>query len=473
MIEDVIDLMNDIFSAWTQGQFIQQIPTATHTPIEGYQQYSNGIYQTSYQQPAFETNTFYTGAVQVLTNPRPPSNPNHSVQPLARPNSNYSHHTPSPVPQQPPTPQNTNQRTQYQEYTIQNQNYIPPATTPTGNVDSSQQGNLSRPSSVNSVVNVPTTNQNYSNQQGGTVFTSVSNETFSPNANSTFANANSGNDKPGYPQVNSNPQLVSHNSSGYPGSGMFSGESLDQHMWQQSNANSNQVWEPGQSNDSAKDKQQNYNHEQIHKTEVLYNHHAQNTHMQEQETNLPSDRVNLNTKIKTMILNKQNGEADINDKKSENHNNGHFLWYSHQRYFMNASNAGGLNKSDNPTKDETKKGISLNVFKTLTKKNENNKSQLINDILKQKDAVGKHIQKIYKNTIFHNGDKPKMKAENEPPPCQCLQPDQSIPEPGIFYTHLGKCQIFFVLFYYAKIKQRLLTAEFKYSIIHHFMLRKV
>ncbi|XP_044750439.1 DNA N6-methyl adenine demethylase isoform X2 [Coccinella septempunctata] len=420
--------------AWTQGQFIQQIPTATHTPIEGYQQYSNGIYQTSYQQPAFETNTFYTGAVQVLTNPRPPSNPNHSVQPLARPNSNYSHHTPSPVPQQPPTPQNSNQRNQYQEYTIQNQNYIPPATTPTGNVDSSQQGNLSRPSSVNSAVNVPTSNQNYSSQQGGTVFTSVSNDTFSPNANSTFANSNSGNDKPGYPQVNSNPQLVSHNSSGYPGSGMFSGESLDQHMWQQSNANSNQVWEPGQSNDSAKDKQQTYNHEQIHKTEVLYNHHAQNSsHMnQEPETNLPSDRVNLNTKIKTMILNKQNSEADMNEKKNENHNNGHFLWYSHQRYFLNPSNAGGSNKSENTTKDEAKKTISLNIFKSLAKK-EGNKSQIFGDILKQKSGVGK----IYKCSIIQNADKAKLKAENEPPPCQCLQPNQSIPEPGVFYTHLG------------------------------------
>ncbi|XP_045469802.1 DNA N6-methyl adenine demethylase isoform X3 [Harmonia axyridis] len=429
----------DPTQAWTQGQFIQQIPAATHTPIEGYQQYSNGIYQTSYQQPAFETNTFYTGAVQVLTNPRPPSNPNHTVQPLARPNSNYSHHTPSPVPQQPPTPQNSNQRTQYQEYTIQNQNYIPPSTTPTGNVDSSQQGNLSRPSSVNSAVSIPTSNQNYSNQQGGTVYTTVSNDTFSPNANSSFPNSNSGNDKPGYPQVNSNPQLVSHNSSGYPGSAMFSGESMDQQMWQQSNANSNQVWEPGQSNDSAKDKQPNYNHEQIHKTEVLYNHHVQNnSHLhQEQETNLPSDRVNINTKIKTMILNKQNSEAEINEKKNENHNNGHFLWYSHQRYFLNKSNAGGLNKSDNTIKDEAKKTISLNIFKSLANKQEGSQSLIINDILKQKDGFGNKLQKIYKHSIIQNGDKMKMKTENEPTPCQCLLPNQSIPEPGIFYTHLG------------------------------------
>lgn len=61
-----------IVSGW-QGQFIQQIPSAGQ-PIDTYQQYPNGIYQATYQQPAFETNTFYTGAVQVLTptNARPP-----------------------------------------------------------------------------------------------------------------------------------------------------------------------------------------------------------------------------------------------------------------------------------------------------------------------------------------------------------------------------------------------------------------
>ncbi|KAL3280838.1 hypothetical protein HHI36_004068 [Cryptolaemus montrouzieri] len=429
--------------AWTQGQFIQQIPTASHTPIEGYQQYSNGLYQTTYQQPAFETNTFYTGAVQVLTNARPPSNPNQTVQTLARPSSNYSQHTSSPVPQQPPTPQNANQRGQYQEYTIQNQNYIPPATTPTGNVDSSQQGNISRPSSVNSVVSVPSSNQNFNNQQSGTVFTSVNNETFSPNANSTYANSNSGNDKPGYPQVNSNPQLVSHNSSGYPGNGIYSGESLDQQMWQQSNSNSHQVWEPGQANDSAKVKQQNYNQEQIQKTEVLYNHHTQtNQHLsidkQELETNLPSDRVNLNTKIKTMILNKQHAEAESNEKKSEKHNTGHFLWYSHQRYLLDSSNAGGTKNTDNTAKNHTQRTPPLNIFKTLAKKCENNQSRMVSEILKQKEkTISRQVEKTYKPSVIQTADKLKIKMENEPPPCQCLQSNQDVSEPGIYYTHLG------------------------------------
>ncbi|KAK9869847.1 hypothetical protein WA026_003572 [Henosepilachna vigintioctopunctata] len=434
----------DPSQAWTQGQFIQQIPAASHTSIEGYQQYPNGIYQTTYQQPAFEANTFYTGAVQVLTNARPPSNPNQSLQPLARPNSNYSQHTPSPVPQQPPTPQNTNQRVQYQEYTIQNQNYIPPATTPTGNVDSSQQGSISRPSSVNSAVNAPTTNQNFNNQQSGTVFTSVNNETFSPNANSTYANSNSGNDKPGYPQVSSNPQLASHNSSGYPGSGIYSGESLDQQMWQQSNSNSHQVWEPGQGNDSAKEKQ-SFNQDQIQKTEVLYIHHTQNNqHLideQERKSNMPSDRVNINTKIKTMILNKQNAESDINEKTSENHNTDHFLWYSRQRYLLDPSNVGGSQNTENIIEDRmnyfTKKPH-LNIFKSLAKKCENNHSKMVNEIQKKKNqTINNKMEKIYKHSLIQPADKFKIKMENEPPPCQCIQSNENISEPGIYYTHLG------------------------------------
>lgn len=163
--------------AWPQGQFIQQIPAPAQPSLEAYppQQYPNGIYQATYQQSGFETNTFYTGAVQVLTNTRPPSVPDHS-QLTPRTNGSYSH-TPSPVPSQPPQQQGTprsNISGQYhQEY---NQGYVAPST-PTGNVD-----NSSRPSSVNSVVNAPT-NPNFQQQQqtqSGGGFTSVSTNNFSP-----------------------------------------------------------------------------------------------------------------------------------------------------------------------------------------------------------------------------------------------------------------------------------------------------
>ncbi|XP_044268777.1 DNA N6-methyl adenine demethylase isoform X2 [Tribolium madens] len=295
----------DPTQAWTQGQFIQQIPAGTQ-PLETYQQYPNGIYQATYQQPTFETNTFYTGAVQVLT--RPPSAPN-QTQVTPRPNSNYSH-TPSPAPS----------NRQYQEYNPQNQNFVSPATTPSGNPE-----NVSRPSSVNSTAS----NQNFS--QSSTNFTSVS---------SPSNYANSGNAQPGYPQVNSSPQLASHSSSGYPGSGQFSGTS--QEMWQEN------VWQ-------------------------------EEVKPEEQAT----DRVNLNTRIKTMILSKQQENSD--EKKVEN--TGHFLWYSHHHRFR-VNGGGGANLTTTKPKQLPKKRYS-------------------------------------------------SPYENEIPYCNCVKAGRGAAEPGTYYTHLG------------------------------------
>ncbi|XP_015835502.1 methylcytosine dioxygenase TET isoform X2 [Tribolium castaneum] len=295
----------DPTQAWTQGQFIQQIPAGTQA-LETYQQYPNGIYQATYQQPTFETNTFYTGAVQVLT--RPPSAPN-QTQVTPRPNSNYSH-TPSPAPS----------NRQYQEYNPQNQNFVSPATTPSGNPES-----VSRPSSVNSTAS----NQNFN--QSGANFTSVS---------SPSNYGNSGNAQPGYPQVNSSPQLASHSSSGYPGSGQFSGTS--QEMWQEES-----VWQ-----EEAKPEQ--------------------------------NDRVNLNTRIKTMILSKQQENSE--EKKVEN-TTGHFLWYSHHHRFI--VNGGG--------------GAKLTTTKP-------------------KQLPKKRYSSPY---------------ENEIPYCNCVRAGRGAAEPGTFYTHLG------------------------------------
>lgn len=322
--------------AWTQGQFIQQIPAGTQPTLETYQQYPNGIYQTTYQQPAFETNTFYTGAVQVLTNTRPPSTPN-QTQLTPRPNSNYSH-TPSPAP--------TNR--QYQEYNPQNQNFVSPATTPSGNTE-----NISRPSSVNSTISNPTNNQNFS--QSSTNFTSVSSATFSPNSNPNYATANSGNAQPGYPQVNSSPQLVSHNSSGYPGNEQFSGTSHDQ-IWQEDT-----IWERPQ---EAKNE----------------------TEAQTSSEFSQADRVNLNTRIKTMILSKQQENTD--EKKVEN-TTGHFLWYSHHHRFGKRNDGGGFTQ---PT-------------------------------TKPKQLPKKHLN--------------SSPNESEIPKCNCFHSGQVAAEPGTYYTHLG------------------------------------
>lgn len=334
---------------WPQGQFIQQIaPPAPQATIEGYpaQQYPNGIYQTTYQQPGFETNTFYTGAVQVLTNTRPPSASEH-VQIPTRTNGSYSH-TPSPVPAQ--APQQNTQRTnitgQYHQDYVNNQNYAAPATTPTGSVDNS--GAMSRPSSVNSQINVPTSNQNYQAAQTNSGFTTVSSANFSPSSNNTqssnFTNTNitsSGNGKPGYPQVNSHPQLVSHNSSGYPG---------DQYSGRNDNNTQYMLWEPQQ---QQQQQQQTQNTESA-KTDDSNNRREYEQQQQQHphETKPPDqtdeqyNRVNINSRIKTMILNKQQS-IDNKDAQHDEHKTGHFLWYSHHRHPYILDDGGGLFNNNN------------------------------------------------------------------------------------------------------------------------------
>lgn len=365
------------FVAWPQGQFIQQIPAAPQTTLEGYpQQYPNGIYQPTYQQPGFESNTFYTGAVQVLTNPRPPSAQDHGQQ--TRTNGSYAH-TPSPVPaQQPPPPpppqQQPNQRTNissqyHQEYVTNNQSYVAPATTPTGNIEGAQTGHISRPSSVNSTVNTPVSNANY---QGNVTFSSTN---FTPVSNSApnFANStqNSGNEKPGYPLVNSNPQLASHNSSGYPG-GTYSGSNVQEDNQQNQESNphwsDNIVWGTPvmqQQNEESAKNESKYNQNNLisNRNELIQNQNQQmNIHTQYQNQQLEnkppdsgpasgdnpeesqySQRIEVNSRIKTMILNKQQNNEKKDETQVGDHNKtGHFLSYSHHHRPQNFSDGGGV-----------------------------------------------------------------------------------------------------------------------------------
>ncbi|XP_072401504.1 uncharacterized protein Tet isoform X2 [Diabrotica undecimpunctata] len=355
----------DPSQGWPQGQFIQQIPAAGQ-PIETYQQYPNGIYQATYQQPAFEANTFYTGAVQVLTNARPPSTPNQQVQ-LAppRPNSNYSHTpSPSPVQQQQQAPGGR----QYQEYNIaqqqqggqqtSQQNFIQTTSNPTSDNSQQQSGNNSRPGSVNTIMNPPTPNQNFSpqsqhqqqqqqnpqqNSQQTNTYTSISN--FSPNPSVNYVNANSGNAQPGYPQVNnSSPQLDSHNSSGYPGQEQYGGQEEHQH-WPN---DEHMIWEQQVKMES------NYEHQEQNNQYVQVNNSPNkldNVHndMHSSKAFSQADKVNLNTRIKTMILNKQQENSKMEESKAvEQNSTGHFLSYSHHHHLTKplGDDGGSQNRND-------------------------------------------------------------------------------------------------------------------------------
>ena len=67
--------------------------------------------------------------------------------------------------------------------------------------------------------------------------------------------------------------------------------------------------------------------EQFEQFESKAQHEAQSEFSQ-------ADRVNLNTRIKTMILSKQQVEESADEKKAEQQNaTGHFLWYSHHHRF--------------------------------------------------------------------------------------------------------------------------------------------
>ncbi|KAF5269188.1 hypothetical protein FQR65_LT02489 [Abscondita terminalis] len=485
----------DPTQGWTQGQFIQQIPATAQPTLEGYpQQYSNGIYQTTFQQPAgFESNTFYAGAVQVLT--RPPSAPN-QTQLASRPNGSYSH-TPSPVSSQ---PQQTNQRTnisgQYQqEYSANNQNYAAPSTTPTGTVDSSQSGVMSRPSSVNSTGN----GQNFQHTNN---FTPNSSSNFSPVSNTSSyvnSNTNSGNAMPGYPPVSSHPQLASHNySGGYPGNEM-SGQvnsiesphnennqhwspTSDDHMWEQN------VLQQACNNESAKSDQseiqytQNASNQQnqiLLKNESIHyslqnDHKPNDQQLQHQMQNIAeqqfsqADRVNLNSRLKTMILQKQQQQLENKleeAQKLEQNKTGHFLLYSHHHRSVNFSDGGGVSKhspnyvntvkTDPPIHTFVKQephlqSPSIHSYSELPQINlSNNIKEHFSDHTyytmkekletpKKKDVL-EAISKTFtpNSKIFMDPEKPKPTVGLEIPPCNCLPPNQFFPEPGGYYTHLG------------------------------------
>nr|XP_022919223.1 DNA N6-methyl adenine demethylase isoform X1 [Onthophagus taurus] len=446
---------------WPQGQFIQQIPPPAQPAVptlEPYgQQYPNGLYQTTYQQPGFETNTFYTGAVQVLTNPRPPSATEHP-QLTPRTNGSYSH-TPSPVPQtpqQPSTPR-SNISGQYQEY-MSNQSYVAPSTPTGGAMD-----NQSRPSSVNSVVNAPQQSNTQNFQSNGTT------SCYSPssNANPIYVNASSGNEKPGYTQVSSSPQLASHNSSGYPGN-QFSGDTQSiQHQTQEWPLGAeNMMWEP---------------HIQQHHSQDPGKMHSQTDHEQSENLNdhyssaQANNRVELNSRIKTMILNKQiTGERKVGEEAqmgdTENKSTGHFLWYSHHRHLPYIMDDGGgvpylgnqipgnyLPPNVTPNRLTTHRLLVKNYSPTnmaysiphlqheqygFPQHNQYQNSyqgghqhqQHFNQVQQQSNI--NHLQQSVQPVQQRNKSEDDS-TKIEIPMCNCFPSGQLPPEPGSYYTHLG------------------------------------
>ncbi|XP_031342579.1 DNA N6-methyl adenine demethylase isoform X2 [Photinus pyralis] len=489
----------DPTQGWTQGQFIQQIAAPAQPALEGYpQQYSNGIYQTTFQQPAgFEANTFYAGAVQVLT--RPPSAANQTQQLTPRPNGSYSH-TPSPQPQQ--TNQRTNISGQYQQdYNTNNQNYVAPATTPTGTVDSSQSGVLSRPSSVNSTGNVSGNSQNFQTQHAGN-FTPNSSSNFSPvsNTSTSFVNSNmstsSGNAMPGYPPVSSHPQAASHNySGGYPGnensgqvnsiesphneSNQHWSPSSDGNLWEQS------VIQQTCNNQSAKSDQNGIQYAQnsvtpqnviIIKTEpidfMLQNDQKSNdeqiTHQMQaavEQQFSQADRVNLNSRLKTMILQKQQQQIEHKleeAQKIEQNKTGHFLLYSHHRRPIILGGGGGVPKPSILTKLKqiryTSPTITNSPIQQYIENEIKSKLKTPTKIVSPESTEFKAYQKPVQpndHTIlpkkidntprtpnvypkhFVDSEKQKPTVGLEIPPCNCLPPNHFVPEPGGYYTHLG------------------------------------
>lgn len=344
--------------------------------------------------------------MQVLTNQRPPSASSHTSAALTpRPtNGSYTTHTPSPSPmgQQQniinqngihnrngqPQPQ---QQPQYATPNDQYQNYQP---SPSPNVPNSNDGGqLSRPSSVSSNSAPANNNANLCQTsvqpsytttnivQTSSAFTPqtvTSPANFSPNANTnqTFqtngqtnyqnngqyqqtnfqqaGNNTSGNAKPGYPPVNnSNPPLVSHNSSGgYPGSNQYGGQESMNNQ-QSPSKDGNPQWQQPQYSPS-KSWTQNWD--------------------QQDQFSQP-ERVNLNSRIKTMILNKQDGKGEMDNgmmgqnRGEENVPTGHFLLHSHHRRQTNNVGGGGApNWTQNPIPSEPSAIENFMKFAT----NENN-----------------------------------------------------------------------------------------------------
>lgn len=217
-------------------------------------------------------------------------------------------------------------------------------------------------------------------------------------------------------QVNSSPQLVSLNSSGCPGGKQYSGnmEQQQPQSWeevpqqqQQQQPDNHLVWEQQRPSEG---QQQGYQRQSENKEAEVQSHFSQ------------SDRVNLNTRLKTMILNKQQSMENKTEEnqKLEQNQTGHFLSYSHHRRLDRLGGDGGdanrMNHFHNQRPDVPKNG-----YYPPRIKRENVSPP-------QKISINKKL----------DDDNLKMNVGSEIPPCECFPLGNLPPEPGSYYTHLGK-----------------------------------
>ncbi|XP_075970924.1 ten-Eleven Translocation (TET) family protein isoform X6 [Anticarsia gemmatalis] len=360
-----------------QNQFIQQLPTQTGQTTLDYQG-NHTAYATS---PHYQANTTYT--VQNVATTFDVTNNTYyqaGVQsiPAQRPPSNRGAYTPVPSPRAP------HYAAEYQ------QQYAQQAPTP-----GVTAGNDSRPASAASYqTSVPTTaapvytvsqasydrteySTEHQEEYNGENGTGDSNDGERQEQN-TPNGQHSGNAEPGYLQGSNGPR-ASLDCSGYSGgynSGQYrengtvqsqSQNDWQQHQWQHNQRLQNQQMQNQQiqnqqqqmQNQHMQNQQQQLQNQQQQLQNQMQNQQMQNQQMQRQEESeqqmfSQSDRVNLNSRLKTMILNKQNHTRDgtntppdkgdpgegpprvMDDRKTgavsvndDRNTTGHFLSYSH------------------------------------------------------------------------------------------------------------------------------------------------
>jgi len=150
----------------------------------------------------------------------------------------------------------------------------------------------------------------------------------------------------------SSPQVVSHSSSGYPGNEQYSGQ--QNHQWTEHKQDDQIIWDQQQQHQVHDNNEEQHQHYQQH---YLIGQHSGEQSQSNSPTKMSNgspqkvfsqpDRGNLNTRLKTMILNKQQNEVKDQEVKNVEQNppTGHFLWYSHHHHLDPSSVDGGSLKA--------------------------------------------------------------------------------------------------------------------------------
>ncbi|XP_052750450.1 methylcytosine dioxygenase TET isoform X2 [Galleria mellonella] len=392
-----------------QNQFIQQLPTQTGQTTLDYQG-NHTAYTTSPHYQANTTyavqnvattfdvtnNTYYQTGVQSVPTQRPPSTNRGAYTPVPSPRApHYTTEYQQQYAQQAPTPGATSGNDSRPASAASFQNSVPTTAAPVYTVS---QQNYERTEYTTEHT------EEYTNQENSTGDTSNEGERQEQN---TPNGQHSGNAEPGYLQGSNGPR-ASLDCSGYPGgynSGQYreNGQTQNQNEWQQRQwqhnqriqnqqmqnqqqiqnqqlqnqqqqiqnqqqqiqnqqlQNQQQLQKQQQQMQNQQQQQMQNQQQQMQNQQQQIQNQLQNQQMQQQRQDesdqqmfSQSDRVNLNSRLKTMILNKQNHTRDgtntppdkgdpgegpprvIDDRKGgvvsvndDRNNTGHFLSYSH------------------------------------------------------------------------------------------------------------------------------------------------